>query len=77
VYGNDPNWGRVTAALGRSGAQLEEEKLDVFMGTIQVLKDGAPVPSISSKRSMFQAERSADHRSFEHGTANATAWDAI
>lgn len=43
IYGNDPNWGRVTAALGRSGAQLEEAKLDVYMGKIQVLKQGAPV----------------------------------
>jgi N-acetylglutamate synthase/N-acetylornithine aminotransferase len=48
----------VTAALGRSGAQLEEEKLDVFMGTIQVLKNGAPVPfDKSSKRSMFSSRK--------------------
>ena len=44
IYGNDPNWGRVTAALGRSGAQVEESKLDVYVGKIQVLKQGIHVP---------------------------------
>jgi glutamate N-acetyltransferase/amino-acid N-acetyltransferase len=44
VYGNDPNWGRVTAALGRSGVDLDESKLDIEMAGIPVLKAGRPVP---------------------------------
>jgi len=30
VYGEDPNWGRVTAAAGRSGAHVVPEKMDLF-----------------------------------------------
>ena len=75
VYGNDPNWGRVTAALGRSGAQLEEEKLDVFMGTIQVLKDGAPVPFDKFKAvNVFKQKEGPITVVLNMGTANATAW---
>ena len=52
-YGNDPNWGRVTAALGRSSAQIEEAKLDVYMGNIQVLKQGARCLSTRSKQLVY------------------------
>lgn len=44
VHGADPNWGRVLAALGRSGAQVEESRLEVFMGDLCVLKGGQPQP---------------------------------
>lgn len=30
IYGEDPNWGRITAAAGRSGAHVMAEKMDLF-----------------------------------------------
>ena len=30
IYGEDPNWGRITAAAGRSGAQVVPERMDLF-----------------------------------------------
>ncbi len=30
IYGEDPNWGRITAAAGRSGARVVTEKMDLF-----------------------------------------------
>ncbi|MFA5902504.1 MAG: bifunctional glutamate N-acetyltransferase/amino-acid acetyltransferase ArgJ [Desulfobacula sp.] len=30
IYGEDPNWGRITAAAGRSGAYVVTEKMDLF-----------------------------------------------
>jgi glutamate N-acetyltransferase/amino-acid N-acetyltransferase len=75
VYGNDPNWGRVTAALGRSGAQLEEAKLDVFMGTIAVLKNGAPVPFDKVKAvNVFKQKEVPITVVLNMGMADATAW---
>jgi glutamate N-acetyltransferase/amino-acid N-acetyltransferase len=44
VYGADPNWGRVLAALGRSGAHIEEEKIRVEMNGICTLDNGVPIP---------------------------------
>ncbi|MEO8511288.1 MAG: bifunctional glutamate N-acetyltransferase/amino-acid acetyltransferase ArgJ [Chloroflexota bacterium] len=42
VHGADPNWGRIVAAAGRSGAAVDAERLAVRIGTIEVY-DGAPV----------------------------------
>lgn len=39
-FGNDPNWGRVVAALGYSGAQFIPEKCDIFFGDVPVVKNG-------------------------------------
>jgi glutamate N-acetyltransferase/amino-acid N-acetyltransferase len=42
VHGCDPNWGRIIAAAGRSGAELVEEKADVFIGEMCLMKSGVP-----------------------------------
>ncbi|MCQ2379164.1 MAG: bifunctional glutamate N-acetyltransferase/amino-acid acetyltransferase ArgJ [Victivallaceae bacterium] len=39
-FGNDPNWGRVVAALGYSGAEFDPERCDVFFGGIPVVLSG-------------------------------------
>ena len=39
-FGNDPNWGRVVAALGYSGAQFVPEKCDIFFGNVPVVRNG-------------------------------------
>ena len=41
VHGADPNWGRIAAAAGRSGARLDPDRLAVRIGSITVY-DGAP-----------------------------------
>ena len=38
--GADPNWGRILAAIGRSGIELDPGKIDIFFGPIQVCKKG-------------------------------------
>jgi glutamate N-acetyltransferase/amino-acid N-acetyltransferase len=44
VHGSDPNWGRVLAAAGRSGAALVPEKMELYLGSTCLVKDGGPVP---------------------------------
>ncbi len=39
-FGNDPNWGRVVAALGYSGAEFDPQKCDIFFDDIPVVKNG-------------------------------------
>ncbi len=43
LYGETPNWGRLLAALGYSGADLTEEKISVFCGETEVIHSGLPV----------------------------------
>jgi glutamate N-acetyltransferase/amino-acid N-acetyltransferase len=40
VAGGDPNWGRVIAALGASGAELDPDKLDIALGDVLVVRSG-------------------------------------
>ncbi len=43
VHGGDPNWGRIIAAVGRSGAAIVPEKSDVYIGDMCLLKHGLPL----------------------------------
>ncbi len=44
VHGCDPNWGRIIAAAGRSGASVVQENSDVYIGNMCLLKSGMPQP---------------------------------
>jgi glutamate N-acetyltransferase / amino-acid N-acetyltransferase len=40
VAGQDPNWGRIIAAIGKAGAAADRDKLSIKFGDILVAKDG-------------------------------------
>jgi len=40
MFGNDANWGRIVAALGRSGTRFDPAKVDVYLGRVRVVRDG-------------------------------------
>ena len=42
LHGNDPNWGRVLAAVGTTAAVFEPDELDVAINGVQVCRAGAP-----------------------------------
>lgn len=42
-FGQDYNWGRIMAALGRSGAQFDQAKVDIFFNGIQGVDHGRAV----------------------------------
>lgn len=42
-FGQDPNWGRVVAAAGYSGAELDQSKLEVYYDDLLVFRNGVPV----------------------------------
>ncbi len=41
LFGNDPNWGRVLAAIGTTNAEFESDQLDVSINGVQVCRAGA------------------------------------
>lgn len=43
IYGHDANWGRIAAALGRSGASFNQENVAIDIMGIAVLRDGLPI----------------------------------
>ncbi len=40
IYGHDANWGRIMAALGRSGAKIKEDLVSIKINNIQIVKNG-------------------------------------
>jgi glutamate N-acetyltransferase/amino-acid N-acetyltransferase len=44
VFGRDPNWGRVAMAAGRSGADLDPDKLDITVAGVLMCAAGMAVP---------------------------------
>jgi glutamate N-acetyltransferase/amino-acid N-acetyltransferase len=41
LAGGDPNWGRVLAALGRAGVDLDMARVDLYLGDVWVAEGGA------------------------------------
>jgi len=39
-YGSDPNWGRIMAALGRSGIQMREEGVTIWVDDVKIVEEG-------------------------------------
>jgi len=42
--GSDPNWGRLAAAIGYSGAQLDPGRFDIHFGDLPICRNGGRAP---------------------------------
>lgn len=75
IHGGDPNWGRIVAAAGRSGVEVEESKIDLYIGDICVVKGGCPLSF--DKEEMVKVLGDSEvpiNLLLNMGTATATAW---
>jgi glutamate N-acetyltransferase/amino-acid N-acetyltransferase len=44
VAGEDPNWGRVVMAVGKSGAEADRDRLSIWFGDVEVARNGQVSP---------------------------------
>jgi glutamate N-acetyltransferase / amino-acid N-acetyltransferase len=80
VFGRDPNWGRILAAVGYSGAEFDPAKVDVQMksaaGAAWVLRNGEPCETLDTDGLRRIVDK--DHVVFvvdlHDGEHDATAW---
>jgi glutamate N-acetyltransferase/amino-acid N-acetyltransferase len=75
VHGNDPNWGRILAAVGRSGVEVVETKIDLYLGNICIVRGGCPLSF--DKEEVVRVLAGAEvpiNLQLNLGTATATAW---
>jgi glutamate N-acetyltransferase/amino-acid N-acetyltransferase len=66
VFGNDPNWGRVLAAIGTTGAAFDPYDVDVVMNGVRVCTKGGPdrprtEVDLRPRRLLLQLELNAGH----------------
>ena len=72
IFGADPNWGRVLAAVGTTAADFEPEQLDVSMNGVQVCRAGG----VGEDRSGVDLSQRPVHVvvDLHAGTDAATIW---
>lgn len=75
LHGEDPNWGRVFAAVGNSSAQVDFLKAALWIGSVQVARDGV---STGTSKDEARAEMHGAEVTFRVdlglGSATARAW---
>ena len=75
VYGADPNWGRLLAALGRSQAAAVESQIAMFINGVCIMDEGKPIPF---HKDAVVAQMRGDEVTFRIelnlGKGQATAW---
>ena len=49
IAGEDPNWGRVIMAIGKSGENVNEKKLNIKFGEFSIIKNGELNPEYDEK----------------------------
>ena len=75
IHGGDPNWGRLVAAAGRSGAAFEIEKVSVAIGGVRVFETGVPHDERSDAAAEVLKEKEIDILvDLGLGTQAATMW---
>ena len=75
VHGADPNWGRILAAAGRSGARVDQSRASVRIGDQVVYADGVPRRfDADAVRRAFGAPRVPIEVDLGLGTGESRAW---
>ena len=75
LAGGDPNWGRITAALGASGCELNQATYDIFIGDVQVMKQGlAAAYDQQAARQAMAGDEVTVAIDLHVGAGKATAW---
>ena len=75
VHGNDPNWGRILMAVGRSGVEVDAEKIELYIGDICLVRDGCPLPFNEAEVvKVLKGNEVPIALNLNLGNAGATAW---
>ena len=76
VAGEDPNWGRIVMAIGKSGASADRDKLSIRLGEILVAEDGWVAPTYKEVDGAKYMKRQRLNLNVDLGlgTGEATVW---
>ena len=50
IAGEDPNWGRIIMAIGKSGSKINLKKLSIKFGNLKIVQDGKLHQSYDEKK---------------------------
>ncbi|MBO9473191.1 bifunctional glutamate N-acetyltransferase/amino-acid acetyltransferase ArgJ [Shimia sp. R10_1] len=76
IAGEDPNWGRIVMAIGKSGARADRDLLSIRFGDTLVAENGWVAPSYKEEdgATYMQGQEIAINVDLGLGTATDTVW---
>lgn len=76
LFGNDPNWGRALAAIGRSGARVDPAQVSLHLGDFQLVAQGEPLSfdMIAAHHWLAETDEVKLVADLGVGQAEATVW---
>ena len=76
IAGEDPNWGRVVMAVGKSGAAADRDRLSIRFGDVVVAENGWVSPDYDEAKaaSHMKEQNITIHVDIGIGDGNATVW---
>jgi glutamate N-acetyltransferase/amino-acid N-acetyltransferase len=76
LFGNDPNWGRALAAIGRSGIEVDPERVSLWLGPFQLVEAGEPLDFdvTAAQEWLSGAEEVVLETDLDRGQAEARVW---
>ncbi len=74
LYGNDPNWGRILAALGNSGARFDPLRVEIRLQGIPLYRGGALPFDREGASQAMRAEEVVVEADLKEGPFQAEAW---
>src|SRR5262249_57659860 len=60
--GSDPNWGRILAAIGRSGVKINPERINIYLGGQLICSKGAAAPFDRDQAHRYMSQQNYDIR---------------
>jgi glutamate N-acetyltransferase/amino-acid N-acetyltransferase len=74
-YGEDPNFGRIMAAIGYASVPLNPDKIDVSFDGVSVVRNGVGLPANEPKAAQVLRRRSFKVRiNLRQGSASTSVW---
>ena len=75
LFGNDPNWGRILAAMGRSGVDFDPDRAQIALQGTLVYTDGKPTTFDARElHEQLKADTVTIVIDLQEGTEHATVW---
>ena len=76
IAGEDPNWGRIVMAIGKSGAAADRDRLSIRFGDVLVAENGWVAPSYREEDGAAQMKQDiiTIHVDIGLGSGAATVW---
>ena len=76
IAGEDPNWGRIVAAVGKSGAKADRDTLSISFGNIRVAENGWVSPGYAEEQgaAIMKKQDIVINVDLGVGASDATVW---